>query len=89
MGVEGLFEIPPAAGLSLESVNDTGAGGGGDMTEESLGISLFLQLLVSAETDEKSKNKNNGIIYFHTSIIFMHDFFIYQSAVNILPYLVI
>jgi hypothetical protein len=53
MGVEGLFEIPPAAGLSLESVNDTGAGGGGDITEVSLGISLFLQLLVSAETRKK------------------------------------
>jgi hypothetical protein len=55
MGVEVQFKIPPAAGLSLE--NDIGAGGGGDMTEVSLGISCFLQLFVSAVTE---KHRNNG-----------------------------
>jgi hypothetical protein len=51
MGVEVQFGIPPAAGLSLVKFNDTGAGGGGDMTELSLGISCFLQLLASAGTE--------------------------------------
>jgi hypothetical protein len=54
MGVEVQLETPPTAGLSLERVNDIGAGGGGDMTEVSLGISLFLQLLISAETEQKN-----------------------------------
>jgi hypothetical protein len=58
MGVGVQFRIPPAAGPSLIYVNDTGAGGGGDMTELSLGISCFLQLFVSA-LNKKKKNNNN------------------------------
>lgn len=53
MGVGVLFRIPPAAGLTLIKVNDMGAGGGGDMTELSLGISCFLQLLASAVTERR------------------------------------
>jgi len=43
------FRVPPTAGLSLKEV-DSGAGGGGDITQLSLGISCFLQLPVFVAT---------------------------------------
>ena len=41
LGVEVLFGVPPAAGLSLIRIEGSGAGGGGDMTQLSFIISCF------------------------------------------------
>jgi hypothetical protein len=49
VGVDVQFRVPPTAGLSLKEV-DSGAGGGGDITQLSLGISCFLQLPVFVAT---------------------------------------
>jgi hypothetical protein len=55
LGVEVLFRVPPAAGLSLKG---SGAGGGGDMTQLSLVISCFFQFSGFAATE-----KNNTSMY--------------------------
>lgn len=53
VGVELQFRVPHTAGLSLVKVDDSGAGGGGDMTQLSLGTSCFLQISVFAATLKK------------------------------------
>lgn len=54
LGVEVLFRVPPAAGLSLVKVKGSGAGGGGDMTQLSLVISCFFQFSVFAATEKNN-----------------------------------
>jgi len=52
LGVELLFRVPPAAGLSLVRIKGSRAGGGGDMTQLSLVISCFFQFSVFAATEK-------------------------------------
>jgi hypothetical protein len=66
VGVELQFRVPQTAGLSLIKV-DSGAGGGGDMTQLSLGASCFLQLSVLAETSEKETLHSPSKYSFHTT----------------------